>query len=274
MSQVIVPPPYLFQFPRFFNGEITLGAMTQSASAFGNIVDGLSSSGTRTIVRQLSRGDHPARWPDHRQRRRQGAAGDHHDAVRRRHGAAHPVEVRTPDGTQLVSPLDLRLEVGDTMVVTGDRASERPRCCAASPSYGLTSGTLTRPCGPNETMFLSQMPYVPLGDLRAVVSYPNEEGDYRRRDAEAHDGEGGAAASRRPARRGAGVRQGVSPGEQQRIAFARVLLTKPKAVFLDESTSALDVGLEYLVYDLVRTEMPDTIKSSSIQRRRSSSAGG
>ena len=42
--------------------------------------------------------------------------------------------------------------------------------------WPFTSGTLTRPCGPNETMFLSQMPYVPLGDLRAVVSYPCEEG--------------------------------------------------------------------------------------------------
>lgn len=42
MSQIIVVPPYLFQFPRFFDGEITLGAMSQSASAFGNIESGLS----------------------------------------------------------------------------------------------------------------------------------------------------------------------------------------------------------------------------------------
>ena len=48
MSQIIVVPPYLFQFPRFFNGDITLGAMTQSASAFGNIEQGCRSSGTRT----------------------------------------------------------------------------------------------------------------------------------------------------------------------------------------------------------------------------------
>ena len=42
MSQLIVPLPYLLQFPRFFSGEITLGAMSQSASAFGSIQDGLS----------------------------------------------------------------------------------------------------------------------------------------------------------------------------------------------------------------------------------------
>jgi putative ATP-binding cassette transporter len=40
--QIIVPLPYLLQFPRFLSGEIKLGAMSQSASAFGSIQDGLS----------------------------------------------------------------------------------------------------------------------------------------------------------------------------------------------------------------------------------------
>ena len=39
----------------------------------------------------------------------------------------------------------------------------------------------------------------------------------------------------------------LSPGEQQRIAFARILLTKPKVVFCDEATSALDEGLEFML---------------------------
>jgi vitamin B12/bleomycin/antimicrobial peptide transport system ATP-binding/permease protein len=51
----------------------------------------------------------------------------------------------------------------------------------------------------------------------------------------------------------------LSVGEQQRIAFARVLLSKPTAVFLDESTSAMDEGLEQMLYRLVRTQLPDTI---------------
>jgi putative ATP-binding cassette transporter len=58
----------------------------------------------------------------------------------------------------------------------------------------------------------------------------------------------------------------LSPGEQQRVAFARILLTRPKVVFLDEATSALDEGLEYAVYDLLRAELPDTIVVSVSHR--------
>jgi ABC-type uncharacterized transport system, permease and ATPase components len=58
----------------------------------------------------------------------------------------------------------------------------------------------------------------------------------------------------------------LSPGEQQRVAFARILLTRPKAVFLDESTSALDEGLEYQMYTLVRTRLPQTILVSVSHR--------
>ena len=43
--------------------------------------------------------------------------------------------------------------------------------------WPFASGTLCRPDGDNETMFLSQLPYVPLGNLRGVVCYPNEPGD-------------------------------------------------------------------------------------------------
>ena len=58
----------------------------------------------------------------------------------------------------------------------------------------------------------------------------------------------------------------LSPGEQQRIAFARILLTRPKVAFLDEATSALDVGLETMLYQMVRDELPDTILVSVAHR--------
>ena len=48
----------------------------------------------------------------------------------------------------------------------------------------------------------------------------------------------------------------LSPGEQQRIAFVRVLLHKPDWVFLDESTSMLDLDNEKYLYGLLRTQLP------------------
>ena len=269
MSQIIVVPPYLLQFPRFFAGEIPLGALTQSAAAFGSIQTGLSFfrnaydffAGYRAAIIRL-----------------------HGLVVANEEARALPtltttpcvdgtvqlddIEVRTPDGKQLINPLDMRLEVGDTLVVTGESGVGKTTLLRSlAELWPFASGTLTRPCGPNETMFLSQMPYVPLGNLRAVVSYPNEEGDIDDRELQRRlrqvalphlvdrlDEEDDWAKV-------------LSPGEQQRIAFARVLLTKPKAVFLDESTSALDEGLEFLVYNLVRTELPDTILVSVSHRK-------
>jgi putative ATP-binding cassette transporter len=58
----------------------------------------------------------------------------------------------------------------------------------------------------------------------------------------------------------------LSPGEQQRVAFARVLLTKPKAVFVDEATSAMDEGLELTMYQLLRNELPETVLVSVSHR--------
>ena len=48
----------------------------------------------------------------------------------------------------------------------------------------------------------------------------------------------------------------LSPGEQQRLSFGRILLARPALMFLDESTSALDEGMEYAMYALIRQRLP------------------
>ena len=268
ISQIIVPLPYILQVPRFIAGQIKLGDMTQTASAFGSIQEGLSFfrnaydqfAGYRAAIIRL-----------------------HGLVVADEEARALPtvtttpcvdgtvqlddVEVRTPDGKQLIKPLDMHLEIGDTLVITGPSGSGKTTLLRSlAELWPFCSGTLTRPCGPNETMFLSQLPYVPLGDLRAVVTYPGKEGSI--------DDETLRRTLQKVALPHLVDRLGevldwakvLSPGEQQRIAFARILLTKPKVVFLDEATSALDEGLEFICYQLVRTELPDTILVSVTHR--------
>jgi vitamin B12/bleomycin/antimicrobial peptide transport system ATP-binding/permease protein len=268
MSQLIVPLPWVLQAPRLFAGQIKFGSVTQTATAFNEISDGLSffrnaydqfASYRAAIIRLhgLVVADDKAReLPELLVMPSLDGAVD-----------IEGVEVRTPDGDQLIDSLDLHLSEGDALVITGPSGSGKTtllRSLAQLWPYG--SGTLRCPEGPNQTMFLSQLPYVPLGDLRSVVSYPAESGDIP--DAALRD-----------------VLERVmlphlvdlldeerdwvkvlSPGEQQRIAFARVLLTKPKAVFVDEATSAMDEGLELTVYRLLRAELPSTVVVSVSHR--------
>jgi putative ATP-binding cassette transporter len=268
ISQIIVPLPYILQVPRFISGQIRLGDMSQTASAFGSIQDGLSFfrnaydqfAGYRAAIIRLH-----------------GLVTANDEARALPAVTTTPcvdgtvelkaIEVRTPNGEQLIKPLDMRLEIGDTLVITGPSGSGKTTLLRSlAELWPFTSGTLTRPCGPNETMFLSQLPYVPLGDLRAVVTYPSKEGtiddETLRRTLE-------KVALPHLVDRLAEVldwAKVLSPGEQQRIAFARILLTKPKVAFLDEATSALDEGLEFICYQLVRTELPDTILVSVTHR--------
>ena len=131
--------------------------------------------------------------------------------------------------------------------------------------WPYADGSLTAPAG-NDTLFLSQIPYLPLGDLRTAVAYPAQAADI--------DDELMRATLTKVSLPHLVDQLDVvddwskvlSPGEQQRIAFARILLIRPAVVFLDEATSAIDEGLEYALYQLIRAELPETILVSVAHR--------
>ncbi len=168
---------------------------------------------------------------------------------------------------QLIDPLDVRLAAGDSMVITGPSGSGKTTLLRSlAQLWPFTSGTVRYPAEENDTMFLSQLPYVPLGDLRSVVSYPAAAGDI---DDTAIRAALDTVALGHLETRLDEVQDWakvLSPGEQQRIAFARVLLTKPRAVFLDESTSALDEGQEFALYRALRSQLPECIVVSVSHR--------
>jgi len=268
VTQFINPLPLMVQAPRLFKGQITFGDVNQSASAFSSVHDSLSffravydsfASYRATIIRLdgLVEANERAR------------ALPHLEAEKSVDGALElrDVDVRNPDGATLLDGLDLRLEPGQSVVITGrSGAGKTTLLRSLALLWPFADGSLARPAEDRDTMFLSQVPYLPLGDLRAVLSYPDSACDIPDDQllAALDDVSLGHLSNRlNDTQDWAKV---LCPGEQQRVAFARVLLRKPMLIFLDESTSALDEGNEYSLYRMIRTKIPDAIVVSVAHR--------
>ncbi len=268
MTQIIDPLPLVIQAPRLFAGQIQLGDVTQSASAFRSVHDSLSffrsaydsfASYRAAIMRLygLVIANEESRELPHvtEESSTDGSV------------ALVGVEVRTPAGERLIDPLDLRLQPGDAMVITGPSGSGKTTLLRSlAQLWPYASGTVRYPAGEDDALFLSQMPYVPLGDLRTAVSYPRDSGEFG--DAELGAALNAVSLGHLAARLDEGTdwSRVLSPGEQQRIAFARALLIRPRAVFLDESTSALDEGQEFALYRALRAAVPNCVLVSVSHR--------
>jgi len=268
MTQIITPLPLVVQAPRLFAGQITFGDVNQSASAFSNVHDSLAffrfiidsfASYRATIIRLDGLVEANA----------QARALPRLEAEPSTDGTLElrDLEVRKTSGEQLIDDLDLRLEPGEALVITGPSGCGRTTLLRSlARLWPFTSGVLRRPDGDNEAMFLSQTPYLPLGDLRAVLSYPDVEAAIPDEELLAALEDVALGHLGRQLNDVQDWSKVLSPGEQQRIAFARVLLQKPKVLFLDESTSAVDESQEFRLYRLVRERIPECIVVSVTHR--------
>ena len=164
--------------------------------------------------------------------------------------------VSTPGkGNILVNDLNLSIEHGESLLVVGPSGCGKTSLLRViSGLWGSKTGQVSSP-GAGDLLFIPQKPYMTLGSLREQLCYPLN----KTRFSEDHllavlkEVKLPKILERYP---DLDVKQDwqrlLSLGEQQRLAFARLLLNSPKFVVLDEATSALDVSTERHLYELLR----------------------
>jgi vitamin B12/bleomycin/antimicrobial peptide transport system ATP-binding/permease protein len=254
-SQLAIVFPFVVAAPRYFAKTIQLGGLMQIASAFGQVQESLSFIITsyteiaeyQSVVQRLSGF-----------RERMNSVADERRAPQpieiERGGSGVEVEnldLNLPDGRALRPNISLSASPGRPLLITGSSGAGKSTLLRAIAGlWPFGRGRIRVAEG--SSLFLPQRPYLPLGTLAEILVYPHAAAEFPRdkltealRSVELSHlidrlDEDGNWALR------------LSIGEQQRLAFARVLLARPEVVFLDEATSALDEAAEMSLYRLLR----------------------
>ncbi|MGG5885913.1 ABC transporter ATP-binding protein/permease [Falsiroseomonas sp. HC035] len=258
-TQVASIFPLVVAAPGYFAGRIPLGGLIQTSTAFGQVQGALSwfvdeyarltellatvqrLTGFQqaiAIARATTTGPQPV--PD---------AGE---AV-----TLDGATLALPDGRILLRDVSLRVEKGEAVLISGASGSGKStlfRALAGIWPFG--QGRLHIPDGAR-ALFLPQRPYLPLGTLRRAVCYPLDAALVPDEQVQAALADVGLAHLQDRLDVEDIWDRRLSGGEQQRLAFARALLSKPDFLFLDEATASLDPAAEAMLYRLVTERLPD-----------------
>jgi putative ATP-binding cassette transporter len=255
--------PFVVAAPRYFAGAIQLGGLMQIANAFDKVQGALSwfigayssfASWKATADRLL--GFHYAIEQAREEAAMAGGLALREDD--RDELAIEDVALNLPDGQALVAPSNAIVKAGESVLIRGPSGSGKTtlfRAIAGIWPFG--SGHVRRPKN-FKVLFLPQRPYLPIGTLKQVATYPDNEAAFAAEQVINALNTCGLSHLTGRLDESRHWALELSPGEQQRIAFARALLIKPSWLFLDEATSAVDEALEEKLYHSLRERLPGT----------------
>jgi len=260
--QLAIIFPYIVVSPRFFSGEIPLGAIFQTASAFGQVQGSLSwfINAYTAFAQWKATVDRLIGFVNSMERVRSEADRLDGDRVE---GSApslvlEDLAIALPRGEPLLAPTALELKPGENVLVTGPSGAGKSTFFRAlSGIWPYWKGRIRLPRGAR-LLFLPQKPYLPIGSLRGAVCYPDDAARHPDEEVRRALKQVGLEPLGTDLERSENWAQVLSGGEQQRLAFARALLTRPDWLFLDEATAALPEVEQDRLYRLLREELPQT----------------
>jgi putative ATP-binding cassette transporter len=253
--------PIIIVTPLYMRGEIEFGQITQSADAFVRVVEALSViiqhfgtiSTMAAVVTRLGAFTETL----------ETAAEENHCHFPRIHTTHGPyIEVRnltmtTPHEEQtLVKDLSFTHHKGGLLVSGASGLGKTSLLRVLGGLWMFGTGEVTRPESTN-CMFIPQRPYLVLGSLRNQLLYSNNSTAYTNKELEEvliRAGLGNLLRRIRDFDKKYDWSSLLSSGEQQQLAFARLLLRKPEFAFLDEATTSVDSATQKILYQIVADE--------------------
>ena len=262
-SQLTLVLPAAILAQQVLSGQLEVGQATQAAGAFtavlgavGVIVDNFESlsrfvagvgrlQALSDLVLPNSIADQPAEVTNARIAMRPGTQL-----------ALESLTLHPPSSERvLIKELSLELQPGDALLITGDSGCGKSSLLRAIGGLWQTGSGLIHHPPLKDFFFLPQQPYLQLGSLRSQLIYPSAESDLSDEQLldildqvylpQLAERVGGLSAVH-------DWEKLLSVGEQQRMAFARILVHSPRIVILDEATSALDSANESALYARLR----------------------
>lgn len=251
--------PYMIVAPLYFAGDTDFGTFSQATIAFSQVLTALSLITNR--IEQIAEFAASIN--------RLGAFYERMDdpAAPQKRKHQHEIEtamapqlslnnltIFTPNSEQtLVENLSLQIEPSDRLLIVGASGCGKSSLLRAIAGLWTNGqGRIARP-DINEMLFLPQRPYMLLGTLREQLIYPY---NIDRPDETLAHALKQVNLSELPERFGGfdtihDWLSVLSLGQQQRLAFARVMLSQPAYAMMDEATSALDIDNERDLYTML-----------------------
>ena len=258
-SQLAVIVPLILAAPKYFRNEMQLGGLMQTISAFGRVQDALSYfvdsyatiAGLAAVINRLAGFTEHVEEVQKIQSKVERSSADKLTIT--------DLNIFLPNGQQLLKNLSLELENKKSLLVTGASGCGKSTLLRTLAGiWDYAEGKISLPKN-SKVMFLPQKPYLPLGTLRRAIIYPeaekNSPSDENLKTVLQQADLPHLTDKLNSVEDWSRI---LSVGEQQRLAFARVILSAPQFIFLDEATSALDEPRELEMYQLLKKVLPDT----------------
>lgn len=257
-QQVSIVAPFLLLSPAYFASSIGLGALTQTAGAFGNVQGSLSVfvnlyaalADYRAVVARLADFDRAVLRSARNNSNIVVSTPEHFRGIR-----IEGLSVRRENGDVLVKVPLLEAGPGEHILLMGPTGSGKTTLLRALAGLWPYADGKLEYSADARIFLMPQLPYIPWGTLRRALQYPTTEPIG---DDEAHTVLTSVGLSHVIARLDAEApwHRILSVGEAQRLGFARLILHAPNVIFLDEATSAIDEESERSLYRLLYRSLP------------------